>query len=89
VLVVGAGPTGRTLAAQLHALGAGVQIVDRQPDRVHQSRAHAAQPRTLEVVRGLGLAQTPVERGNAASQPQLHAGERLVTSSGSLDQRVV
>jgi 2-polyprenyl-6-methoxyphenol hydroxylase-like FAD-dependent oxidoreductase len=35
VLVVGAGPTGLTLAAQLHALGAGVRIVDRQLDRVH------------------------------------------------------
>ncbi len=41
VLVVGAGPTGLTLAAQLHALGAGVRIVDRQLDRVHKSRALA------------------------------------------------
>jgi 2-polyprenyl-6-methoxyphenol hydroxylase-like FAD-dependent oxidoreductase len=47
VLVVGAGPTGLTLAAQLHALGASVRIVDRQLDRVHESRALAVQPRTL------------------------------------------
>jgi 2-polyprenyl-6-methoxyphenol hydroxylase-like FAD-dependent oxidoreductase len=31
-LVVGAGPTGLTLAAQLHALGATTRIVDRQMD---------------------------------------------------------
>ena len=54
VLVVGGGPTGLTLAAQLHALGASVRIVDRQADRVHESRALAVQPRTLEVLRGLG-----------------------------------
>jgi 2-polyprenyl-6-methoxyphenol hydroxylase-like FAD-dependent oxidoreductase len=78
VLVVGAGPTGLTLAAQLHALGAGVRIVDRQLDREHESRALAVQPRTLEVLRGLGIAPTLVERGNDTSQLQLHAGERVV-----------
>ena len=78
VLVVGAGPTGLTLAAQLRALGAGVRIVDRQLERVHESRALAMQPRTLEVLRGLRLAQTLVERGNDTSQLRIHAGERVV-----------
>jgi 2-polyprenyl-6-methoxyphenol hydroxylase-like FAD-dependent oxidoreductase len=36
------------------------------------------QPRTLEVLRGLGLAQTLVERGNCASQLRLHADGRVV-----------
>jgi 2-polyprenyl-6-methoxyphenol hydroxylase-like FAD-dependent oxidoreductase len=53
VLVVGAGPTGLTLAAQLQAFGATVRIIDRQLDRVHESRALAVQPRILEVLRGL------------------------------------
>ena len=78
VLVVGAGPTGLTLAAQLHALGARARIVDRQLDRAHESRALAIQPRTLEALRGLGLAQPLVERGNDTSQLQIHAGERVV-----------
>jgi 2-polyprenyl-6-methoxyphenol hydroxylase-like FAD-dependent oxidoreductase len=78
VLVVGGGPTGLTLAAQLHALGASVRIVDRQADSVHESRALAVQPRTLEVLRGLGIAQALIERGNAASQLRIHAGERVV-----------
>ena len=78
VLVVGAGPTGLTLAAQLRAFGASVRIVDRQLDRVHESRALAVQPRTLEVLRGLGLAEELIERGNDAVWVQLHAGGRVV-----------
>jgi 2-polyprenyl-6-methoxyphenol hydroxylase-like FAD-dependent oxidoreductase len=78
VLIVGAGPTGLTLAAQLDALGATVRIVDRQLDRVHESRALAVLPRTLEVLRGLGISQELVERGNDAVQLQLHFGERVV-----------
>ena len=78
VLVVGAGPTGLTLAAQLRASGATVRIVDRQLDRVHESRALAVQPRTLEVLRGLGVAEDLVGRGNDAVWVQLHAGGRVV-----------
>jgi 2-polyprenyl-6-methoxyphenol hydroxylase-like FAD-dependent oxidoreductase len=78
VLIVGAGPTGLTLAAQLHALGAGVRIIDRQLDRAHESRALAVQPRTLEVLRALGISEQLVERGNDAVQLRLHFGERVV-----------
>jgi 2-polyprenyl-6-methoxyphenol hydroxylase-like FAD-dependent oxidoreductase len=78
VLVVGAGPTGLTLAAQLQAFGAGVRIIDRQLDRVHESRALGVQPRTLEVLRGLGVAQQLIERGNDAVWVQLHADGRVV-----------
>jgi 2-polyprenyl-6-methoxyphenol hydroxylase-like FAD-dependent oxidoreductase len=78
VLIVGAGPTGLTLAAQVHALGASVRIVDRQLDRVHESRALAVQPRTLEVLRALGISEQLVARGNDAVQLRLHFGERVV-----------
>jgi 2-polyprenyl-6-methoxyphenol hydroxylase-like FAD-dependent oxidoreductase len=78
VLVVGAGPTGLTLAGLLHSMGATVRIVDRQLDRLRESRALAVQPRTLEVLRGLGITQTLIERGNDAAQVRIHAGERVV-----------
>jgi 2-polyprenyl-6-methoxyphenol hydroxylase-like FAD-dependent oxidoreductase len=76
VLIVGAGPTGLTLAAQLQAFGTGFRLVDRQPDRVHESRALAVQPRTLEVLAGLGLADTMVERGNPTVDLEVHGRTR-------------
>ena len=78
VVIVGAGPTGLTLAGQLHAFGVDFRIVDRQSDRVHESRALAMQPRTLEVLRGLGIAQALVERGNDAVELRMHFGKRVV-----------
>lgn len=78
VLIVGAGPTGLALAAQLCALGASVRIVDRQTDPVHESRALAVQPRTLEVLRGLGIAQKLVERGNDTVNLLMHMGGRSI-----------
>jgi 2-polyprenyl-6-methoxyphenol hydroxylase-like FAD-dependent oxidoreductase len=78
VVVVGAGPTGLTLAGQLQRFGTRVRIVDRQLDRVQESRALVMQPRTLEVLRGLELAETLVERGNDAVQLRIHFGRRIV-----------
>jgi 2-polyprenyl-6-methoxyphenol hydroxylase-like FAD-dependent oxidoreductase len=78
VLVVGAGPTGLTLAAQLLQWGVSVRLIDRATDRVQQSRALAVQPRTLEVLRGLGLADELVRRGNPAVRLTLHTGGRTV-----------
>jgi 2-polyprenyl-6-methoxyphenol hydroxylase-like FAD-dependent oxidoreductase len=43
VLIVGAGPTGLTLAAQLRAFGIRFRIIDRSLDRAHESRALAVQ----------------------------------------------
>jgi 2-polyprenyl-6-methoxyphenol hydroxylase-like FAD-dependent oxidoreductase len=77
VLVVGAGPTGLTLAAQLDAFGVDVRLVDKATDRTRESRALAVQPRTLEVLRPFGLAAELVERGNPAVRLRLHAGRRL------------
>jgi hypothetical protein len=48
VLVVGVGPTGLSLAAH----GMRPWIIDLGLDRVHESRALAIQPRTLEVLAG-------------------------------------
>jgi 2-polyprenyl-6-methoxyphenol hydroxylase-like FAD-dependent oxidoreductase len=78
VLIVGAGPTGLTMAAQLAAFGTGVRLIDRQPDPVHESRALAIQPRTLEVLAGLGVTPTLLERGQQAVQLRLHLARRVV-----------
>ena len=79
VLVVGAGPTGLTLAAQLRAFGARFRIIDRQLDRAHESRALAIQPRTLEVLAGLGISAEMVAAGNPTIQLRMHLRRRTVS----------
>jgi 2-polyprenyl-6-methoxyphenol hydroxylase-like FAD-dependent oxidoreductase len=78
VVVVGAGPTGLALAAQLIAHGIRPRIVDRSHDRVHESRALAIQPRTLEVLAGLGVTDELLAEGNRAVQLRLHVREKVI-----------
>ncbi|GFJ81446.1 FAD-dependent monooxygenase [Phytohabitans houttuyneae] len=79
VLVVGAGPTGLALAAQLTAFGVRVRLVDRAADRVHESRALAIQPRTLEVLAGLGVTERLVAAGNRMVRLVLHVRGRALS----------
>src|SRR5260221_530751 len=79
VLVVGAGPTGLTLAAELAAFGVRARLIDRGPDRVHESRALAIQPRTLEVLAGLGVADELIASGSRAVQLRMHVPGRVLT----------
>ncbi|WP_341360601.1 GNAT family N-acetyltransferase [Georgenia sp. M64] len=78
VLVVGAGPTGLALCAQLLAHGARVRLVDRGADRAHESRALAIQPRTMEVLAPLGIAAALVAEGNPAVRVAVHLGRRTL-----------
>ena len=78
VLIVGAGPTGLTLAAQLAVYGVRFRLVDRVLDRVHESRALGVQPRSLEVLAGLGVTDELIECGNRAVRAQLHFPRRVV-----------
>lgn len=77
-LIVGAGPTGLTLAAQLRLHGVRFRIVDRLVDRSRESRALAVQARTLEIFQTLGIAETLVSRGNTSARLVLHFSERGV-----------
>ncbi|MEU5721891.1 FAD-dependent monooxygenase [Micromonospora sp. NPDC047738] len=76
VLVVGAGPTGLAMAGQLAMFGVRVRVVDRALDRVHESRALGIQPRTLEVLAGLGVTDELVSLGNRAVRLCLHVPGR-------------
>lgn len=76
VLAVGARPTGLSLAAHLAAHGVRPRLIDRARDRVHESRALAIQPRTLEVLAGLGITPRLVELSNPAVHLRLHARGR-------------
>lgn len=63
VVVVGAGPTGLTLAAELAAAGIRCRVLDKRPRRVEWSRAIGLEPRTLELFDLRGMAGAFVERG--------------------------
>src|SRR5262245_22222982 len=77
ILIVGAGPTGLALAAQLASFGVAFRIIDRALDQARESRALAVQARTLELLQAVGLADALVERGNPSARLILHfASER-------------
>ena len=63
VLVVGAGPTGLTLACDLRRRGLAVRVVDRLPQPEVKSRGKGVQPRTLEVLDDLGVVDRVLEVG--------------------------
>ncbi len=55
VLIVGAGPTGLTLAAQLLSRGVSTRIIDRDPGTPRLSRAIGIQARTMETLDLMGI----------------------------------
>jgi 2-polyprenyl-6-methoxyphenol hydroxylase-like FAD-dependent oxidoreductase len=81
VLVVGAGTTGLTLALQAHALGARVRIVERRTEPFRSSRATVMHPRTLELLRPLGVADALLGRADTAPAALLHLKTRVVPVS--------
>jgi 2-polyprenyl-6-methoxyphenol hydroxylase-like FAD-dependent oxidoreductase len=63
VLIVGAGPTGLTLATALATRGTRVTIIDRQAEGANTSRAAVVHARTLEVLESLGVTERLNSRG--------------------------
>lgn len=55
VLIVGAGPTGLTLACELARRGTAVRIVERSPEPQSGSRGKGLNARSLEVFEGMGI----------------------------------
>ncbi|WP_328531274.1 FAD-dependent monooxygenase [Nocardioides sp. NBC_00368] len=78
VLVVGAGPTGLTLALQAHEHGATVRVVDRRSEAFRRSRAMIVHSRTLECLRPLGVTAALLDRADRTPRAQLHLGSRVV-----------
>ena len=93
VLIIGAGPTGLALAAQLQAFGVPFRIVDRSRLVRTVERAAAVQARTLEMLQPYGLADPLVARGTSSAQLQLHfdggrtADVALAGDVGEVDTR--
>ena len=64
VLVVGAGPAGLFMAAELKRHGVSCRIVDKNDGPTRDTRAAAIQARTLEILESVGLADEFVQAGN-------------------------
>jgi 2-polyprenyl-6-methoxyphenol hydroxylase-like FAD-dependent oxidoreductase len=78
ILVVGAGPTGLALALQAHDHGAHVRVVERRWEAFRPSRALIMHPRTLELLRPLGVTEALLARADVAPEACLHLGSRTV-----------
>ncbi len=86
VLIVGAGPTGLVLAAQLARFGVRFRIVDKMLDRARESRALAVQARSVEVLQCLRLGEELARRGRTTAQLMLHVdrGEPVAIDLGNI-----
>ncbi|WP_329060005.1 FAD-dependent monooxygenase [Amycolatopsis sp. NBC_01480] len=63
VLIIGAGPTGLTLACELARSGVSFRLVEAAPGPQPGSRGKGIQPRTLEVFDDLGLVDRVLANG--------------------------
>lgn len=82
VLVVGAGPTGLTLACELIRRGVSVRIVDGAPEPQPGSRGKGVQPRSLEVFDRLGIADHLLALGRMAMPMRSTAPDGQVSLGG-------
>lgn len=82
VLIVGAGPTGLLLAAELHRRGASCKLIDAQPEPLRWDRATVIHPRSLELFESLGLVDRFLEAGTKQRNIKMYSGGELL---GSLD----
>ena len=88
ILVVGAGPTGLSLALQAHDHGGRVRIVERRPHAIRPSRALIVHPRTLEMLRPLGVVDDMLARADTTPTAKLKLGRRWTrVQIGELDLR--
>ena len=78
VLIVGAGPTGLTLAASLVSRGISTTVVDQQVAGANTSRAAVVNARTLEVLEDLDVARRLVKEGVQAPRFTIRDGKRTL-----------
>lgn len=78
VLVIGAGPVGLTMAAELARYGVGVRLVDRAAHATETSKALVVWSRTLELMDRMGCTQAFLDAGLRAPGASIRSGERVL-----------
>ncbi|HWD40168.1 MAG TPA: FAD-dependent monooxygenase [Fimbriimonas sp.] len=78
VLVVGAGPVGLTMAAELARYGVSVRIVDKNLERSDKSRALVIWSRTMELLDRTGCGRSFVDAGMKVTRVNLKTDHELL-----------
>jgi 2-polyprenyl-6-methoxyphenol hydroxylase-like FAD-dependent oxidoreductase len=82
VLVVGAGPTGLLLAAELQRRGVPVHLIDSLPAPLHWDRATVIHPRSLQIFESMGLVGRFLDAGCKVRAVRFHSGGKVL---GAMD----
>src|ERR1044071_1350570 len=86
VLVVGAGPAGLFMAAELNLHGVSGRIVDKNDGPTHDSRAASIQARTLEILESVSLADEFVQAGNICHAAASYASDHKLIKYLTFDE---
>jgi 2-polyprenyl-6-methoxyphenol hydroxylase-like FAD-dependent oxidoreductase len=87
VLIVGAGPTGLTLACELARRAVPFRLVDAAPAPFNGSRGKGLQPRTLEVFDDIGIVQDVLASGAPYPRFRVHVGPLSIPAWRMAKQR--
>jgi len=80
IVIVGAGPTGLTLGAELKRLGISALILDRLEAGANTSRAVVIHARTLEVLEPLGVAPELLQNGVVVPIFRAHDRDKVLAT---------
>lgn len=86
VLIVGAGPTGLTLAVELARSGVPFRLIEAEPGPRPGSRGKGVQPRTLEIFEDLGIAERVIANGQIAIPMNSTGPDGQVTHGGAIPE---
>jgi 2-polyprenyl-6-methoxyphenol hydroxylase-like FAD-dependent oxidoreductase len=78
ILVVGSGPVGLTMAAELARYGVPVRVVDKAAERTDKSKALVVWSRTLELLDRMGCGEWFVNAGFKVTAANIIAGSRTL-----------
>lgn len=82
VTIVGAGPAGLALCAELHRLGHRPRMFDRQAEGANTSRAAVVHARTLEVLEPLGIVSALLSDGIALTTFRVRDRDTILAEIG-------
>src|ERR1700744_1436854 len=78
VLIIGAGPVGLTMAAELARYGVSVRIVEKAAQRTDKSKALVLWSRTLELLDRAGCGEAFVAAGHKVDAANIVAGSKTI-----------